>query len=285
VQALRIEVNGVRLFLDVEGARLLPDGPVMRERPTLILLHGGPGMDGAYWKPWASPLAEDCQVIYLDQRGAGRSDAGPEERWTFEQWGDDVRAFCDALEIERPLVCGSSFGGEVAMAYATRHPDHPAKLIILSAAPRLNVDRIAAVFERLGGPAAAGAARAFWRGMTPETGAAYARHCLPQYFRAPQDPDHDARSVLNSELTEWYLREGGPAHTCDFLPALASVQCPTLVMGGEDDPVTTIEDMADIASAIPAHLVRFERIQDCGHGPFFDAPDRTMQVIKEFIAA
>jgi proline iminopeptidase len=188
-------------------------------------------MDGAYWKPWASPLAEDCQVIYLDQRGAGRSDAGPEERWTFEQWGDDVRAVCDALEIERPLVCGSSFGGEVAMAYATRHPDHPAKLIILSAAPRLNVDRIAAVFERLGGPAAAGAARAFWRGMTPETGAAYARHCLPQYFRAPQDPDHDARSVLNSELTEWYLREGGPAHTCDFLPALASVQCPTLVMG------------------------------------------------------
>ena len=179
---MRIEVNGVRLFFDVEGAKLVPDGPVMREKPTLILLHGGPGMDGAYWRPWASGFSDICQVVYLDQRGAGRSEAGPTDRWTFEQWGDDVRAFCDALEIERPVVCGSSFGGEVAMAYATRHPEHPSKLIILSAAPRLNVERIAAAFERLGGARARDAAAAFWREMTPETGAAYVEHCLPLYF-------------------------------------------------------------------------------------------------------
>lgn len=41
---MRIEVNGIRLFFDVEGAKLVPDGPVMREKPTLILLHGGPGL-------------------------------------------------------------------------------------------------------------------------------------------------------------------------------------------------------------------------------------------------
>jgi pimeloyl-ACP methyl ester carboxylesterase len=44
----------------------------------------------------------------------------------------DVRAFCDALEIAQPIVYGASFGGMVALAYATRHPDHPAKLIVVT---------------------------------------------------------------------------------------------------------------------------------------------------------
>jgi hypothetical protein len=39
---MHVLVNGVRLFFDVEGAKLVPDGPAMREKPTLLLLHGGP---------------------------------------------------------------------------------------------------------------------------------------------------------------------------------------------------------------------------------------------------
>ncbi len=41
---MHILINGVKLFFDVEGAKLVPDGPVMREKPTLLLLHGGPGI-------------------------------------------------------------------------------------------------------------------------------------------------------------------------------------------------------------------------------------------------
>jgi pimeloyl-ACP methyl ester carboxylesterase len=129
---MHVLVNGVRLFFDVEGAKLVPDGPVMRERPTLLLLHGGPGFDHTIYKPAYSALADIAQVIYLDHRGNGRSDGGPKESWTLAQWGDDVRAFCDALGIEKPIVLGVSFGGMVAMAYATRHPDHPGKLILIT---------------------------------------------------------------------------------------------------------------------------------------------------------
>lgn len=38
-------------FFDVEGASLVPDGPSMREKPTLLLLHGGPGFDHSIYKP------------------------------------------------------------------------------------------------------------------------------------------------------------------------------------------------------------------------------------------
>src|SRR5262245_58636385 len=118
---MHILVNGVRLFFDVEGAKLVPDGNAMREKPTLILLHGGPGCDHSISKPAYSALADIAQVVYLDHRGNGRSDDGPRATWTLAQWGDDVRAFCDALGIVRPVVLGASFGGMVAAAYATRH--------------------------------------------------------------------------------------------------------------------------------------------------------------------
>ena len=99
-----VSVNGVRLFFDVEGAKLVPDGPMMREKPTLLMLHGGPGFDHSIYKPAYSALADIAQIAYLDHRGNGRSEDGPHESWNLAQWGDDVRAFCDALGITDPIV-------------------------------------------------------------------------------------------------------------------------------------------------------------------------------------
>ena len=60
---MRVVVNGVRLFFDVDGASLVPDGAVMRERPTLLLLHGGPGLDHSIYKPAFSTLTDIAQVV------------------------------------------------------------------------------------------------------------------------------------------------------------------------------------------------------------------------------
>jgi len=55
---MRIEVNGARIFFDVEGAKLVPEGTTMREKPTLLLLHGGPGFDHSGFKPEFSSFAD-----------------------------------------------------------------------------------------------------------------------------------------------------------------------------------------------------------------------------------
>jgi pimeloyl-ACP methyl ester carboxylesterase len=168
---MRVMVNGVRLFFDVEGASLVPDGPSMREKPTLLLLHGGPGFDHSIYKPGYASLADCAQLIYLDHRGNGRSDSGPKAAWTLAQWGDDVHAFCEVLGIKHPVVLGASFGGKVAMAYATRHPAHPAKLILISteAVGGTHKERRVAMFEKLGGPEVGALARhrIFERPLTP----------------------------------------------------------------------------------------------------------------------
>src|SRR3989442_11466581 len=102
--------------------------------------HGGPGIDHSRYRDFFSGFADVAQVVYLDHRGNGRSDAGPRERWRLEQWGDDVAAFCEALEIQKPIVMGESFGGMVALAYAVRHPEGPGKLVLCSTAARIDLD-------------------------------------------------------------------------------------------------------------------------------------------------
>lgn len=284
---MRVLVNGVRLFFDVEGASLVPDGPIMREKPTLLLLHGGPGFDHSIYKPAYSTLADLAQVIYLDHRGNGRSDTGPKDAWTLTQWGDDVRAFCDSLGIERPIVLGASFGGKVAMAYATRHPSHPAKLILISteAAGGTHKDRRVAMFERLGGPeVGAMARRRLFEGHGDKASLnAWLRLAFPLYTRTPRDPNVPQRIVNNPEVLQWFTRPGGEDHTFNMIPDLSRVQCPTLVMGGEEDPMTPIECQSDIASALPPHLARFERFPGCGHAVVPDAPELALAIIREFI--
>ena len=68
-----VEVNGAKLYFDVEGAGLVPDGAKMKAKPTLILLHGGPGFDHTTYKPAFCVLSDIAQIIYLDHRGNGRS--------------------------------------------------------------------------------------------------------------------------------------------------------------------------------------------------------------------
>jgi proline iminopeptidase len=113
---------GVRLFVDIEGAGLVPDGPAMRAKPTPILLHGGPGYDHASFKPAFSRPADVAQIVYYDHRGHGRSDARPRDEWTLDTFADDVVRSCDALGIEKPIVLGQSFGGFVAQRYLAPHP-------------------------------------------------------------------------------------------------------------------------------------------------------------------
>jgi pimeloyl-ACP methyl ester carboxylesterase len=285
---MHVLVNGVRLFFDVEGTKFVPDGPVMREKPTLLLLHGGPGADHSTLRPAYSALADIAQIVYLDHRGNGRSEVGPRESWNLAQWGDDVAAFCDALGIANPIVLGVSFGGMVALAYATRHAAHPSKLVLISTAASGGeyLERRVALFERFGGPETGALARRRFlevRGHDEASLDAWRRLASPYYTRTPRDPDWARRLVGRPEVLHWFTKPGGESQTFDLFPELHRIRCPTLVMGGEDDPIHPIESQADIAAALPPHLVQFERFADCRHAVIPDAPGRGMAVIREFI--
>ncbi len=278
---MRVRVNDAWLFFDVDGAKLRPDGATMREVPTVVLLHGGPGFDHSSFKPDFSRLANIAQVVYLDHRGNGRSDRGDPASWNLPQWGDDVRAFCEALEIVRPIVLGLSFGGMVAMSYATRHPEHPAKLVLSSTAARTRDDRALAMFEQLGGAEVREAARRFFENPSPETGPEFQKKCMPMYNRTPQGPEVAKRTIMNFELIFEFFRHESRSY--NFLPSLGRIKCPTLITAGKLDPITPLADSEDIAAAIAPGLARLEVFDNAGHGVHRDEPERFFKILNEFI--
>ncbi|TAD88024.1 MAG: alpha/beta hydrolase [Alphaproteobacteria bacterium] len=281
---MQISVNGTTLWFDVDGPVLVPDGPGMRERPTLLLLHGGPGFDHTGFKPVMEPLRDLCQIVYLDHRGQGRSGGSDPSHWTLNQWADDVRAFCDALGIVRPIVLGQSFGGMVAQAYATRHPDHPLAVIFSSTTARWDLALVLRRFEEVGGPAVRAVAEAFWTRMTDADRDAYMRVAMTCYNpRASADPFLRSRGRLKPEVLRHFSGPNGEMARMDFRADLARVRCPTLVLGGLADPVTPHECSREIAAALVNAPTELVLMDGCGHGVWRDDPEAGIAVLRRFV--
>jgi proline iminopeptidase len=274
---------GVRLYVDIEGAGLVPDGPAMREKPTLLLMHGGPGFDHTSFKPLFSRLADAAQIVYYDHRGHGRSDPRPSGEWTLDTFADDIVRLCDALGIEKPIVLGQSFGGFVAQRYIARHPAHAAKVILSSTSPQLNLERKLVMFERLGGPEAREAARRFWSAPDAASWRDYERLCRRHLYNPVRPPNDDAarRSSFNPEIL--FTSASGEQQTMNLLPGLANARCPVLVMAGALDPVCPLADARDIAAALPTALMQFAEFENCGHGVWRDEPDAALARLRKFI--
>lgn len=87
---MKIRANGLNLHFDVDGLGLVHQGNTMRQRPTVVALHGGPGVDHVGLKRMLAPLTKVAQVVWLDHRGNGRSDRASPETWNLATWGDDL---------------------------------------------------------------------------------------------------------------------------------------------------------------------------------------------------
>ena len=274
---MQVDVNDTRLWFDVDGPVLVPRGDSMEARPTLVLMHGGPGSyDHSYFKPWFSRLADRMQIVYLDLREHGRSERGDPANWSFEACADDVRAFCDALGIVRPVVLGHSMGGFVAILYGSRHPGHASGLILLSTFARFDLDRITEGFRSVAGDEVGELAR---RAYDDEdvTDSEWAR-----VFAAfgPHVPNEEelARRVRNEEVNE---RGGRLMTELDLLAELPKILSPTLVCAGSADPfLTTAAD--EILGGLRRGIGRLDVIEGAGHFPWLDTPDRVFEVIGDF---
>jgi pimeloyl-ACP methyl ester carboxylesterase len=282
---MRVVVDGVGLYFDVDGCALVADSEVMVERPTLLLLHGGPGADHSLFKPEFSAMTDVAQVIYLDQRGSGRSDRGEPSTWTWQRWADDVAEFCRVLGLRRVVLVGSSSGGLVAMACAARFPQLVAGLVLDSTlgAPTSLAESLD-VFERRGGAIAREAASRYLGGDTsPEAAQAWREHALPLYGSADDATMalRRARAMINDAVQDHFRRGGcGPA---DAAPYAASIVCPTLVLAGRDDPVSPAVAALRLADALVSTPARVETLAGVGHGVFRQAPDVAFELLRGFL--
>src|SRR5271165_2862478 len=127
---MRARLRGTEIYFDIEGMGLVPDGNAMRERPVGFLIHGGPGGDHSGFKPAFSPLAARMQLVYFDHRGQGRSARGDPAKYTLDENVEDMEALRRHLGLGPIVSIGTSYGGMVAMAHASRYPDSVSHLVL-----------------------------------------------------------------------------------------------------------------------------------------------------------
>ena len=255
---MRISLGDVSLWFDVSGPSVIPQGDTTAERPVVVAVHGGPGLDHMTVKSALGPLAEDCQVVYFDLRGHGRSDRSSAGSWNMRSWADDLRRLCDALGLDKPVVLGSSFGGDVALTYAARFPDHPGGIILANTTGgHWDDPRVIEAFGRVGGPEAAAIIeriRTYRRGGyaadAEDLQAEFTRVCYPLYSAtsgwAEESRRFLARMIRNPDVAAHY--DTHEISSFDPWSLLGAVRCPVLVLAGEDDPVCPLPVVEELAS-------------------------------------
>ena len=276
-----IDVGSARLFFDVVGESLNATSSDMAKRPTLILLHGGPGYDHSTLRPYFDRYSDTHQLIYLDHRGCGRS-TGEKETWYLDQWADDLEVFCKTLGVDSPIVFGQSFGGMVAMHYAARYPKSVSKLILSSTAAQFRLDETEKMMRKLGGDYAAEVAYQFFSKPSQAAYDTYGKVCLPLYSNpnAPAANNFRDRAIERPEVALHFFAD--EMARMDMRAEIGNISCPTLVVGGTIDPVTPPICSKAIADAI-GNNARLKLFEGCGHGPHRDDPEGAEKVMRGFL--
>jgi pimeloyl-ACP methyl ester carboxylesterase len=284
---MRISLGDVSVWFDVSGPSVVPDGDVTVERPVVVAVHGGPGLDHMTVKSALGPLEQEVQVVYFDLRGHGRSDRSSAEFWNLRTWADDLRLLCDTLGLRQPIVLGSSFGGDVALTYAALFPGHPGGIILANTTGgHRDMQRVIETFGRLGGPETAALVQRIYADPTGDYQAEFNRVCYPLYSATPSWVEESrlfqARIIKNPDLYMHYATH--EADQFDPWSLLGSVTCPVLVLAGEDDPVCPLPVVEELASQLPAETTRLVRLPGAHHTIFRDRPDLAFPAVLDFVS-
>lgn len=280
----KINIGDIDLFYVIYDQKKVVD-KLDRSKPVMVFFHGGPGMvDHTIYVPFWMQLSERLPVIFVDQRGNGRSDYGDPKLWNLQQCGRDVKQFCDALRIERPIIAGVSWGGYVAMSYAIQFPEHPRALIFCNTEAKVSPEARKAVFTRLGGEEAGQAVFEYDTQPSKEgVHDAFIKYCLPHYAKYnPYTQEQMERCIRNMPMRKKFMEEENLQF--DFRSELRRLMCPVLLMAGSDDGAHPAESAIETAKSIPAHLSHLHIIDDAGAPVYNDQPEQSLEILHDFLS-
>lgn len=246
--------------------------------PPLLLLNGGMMTMGA-WEPVAASLGEDFRVIRCDFRGQIFSPGEPEPN--LEAHVADVIALLDGLGIDRVHVAGTSFGGFVAVKLAALHPGRVASITVIAAGERITPD----LWEGSAKTREAALAAAAGTG----DGGRVLDHVLPATYspgyleaNAGLLGTHRRQTALLPRI--WFLGIAGILSSLeglDLTPDLPRIQCPALIVAGEEDRMFPLEHSQALASGIPG--ARLVVVPGGSHGMVIERPNEVAEILRGFL--
>ena len=281
---MRAQLRTKRIWFDTIGSSLADEAD-QGERPIILALHGGPGIDHSSVRPSVAPLGDLGQILLIDQCGHGRSDYGEPKDWTVESWASDIAELCEVLEVTRPILFGSSFGAMVALAVAGLFPELPSALVISnSGAGLIDHEATKEAFRRLGGDDVADIAWQSLEHPSPEASEAYNEVCLPFYSHRPGAAEF-ARSLFASSIRTPEVGTHFQSTIKSLQPGrhAATVLCPTLILCGADDVMVPEPVARGLLGLFSPSVAKLELVPDAGHFLYRDNPEHAYRVLRSFI--
>ena len=280
-------VNGCRIFFDVEGLQYIPDGPVMREKPVCLVLHGGPGADHTHFMPDLSPLSEVCQLIYIDDRNTGRSERTDVHTSSIRQNVEDIEALREYLGLDKVFILGQSYGGMKAQYYVSHYPEHLYGAMILSTGSNAAAIANSRVAEHVREYGTEEQYRT-WTSGDVFTGKMsfdeYLEIMLPLYHGKGKIKLDEAiaaskRGLKNDDVVQYQF--GNELVCFDLRPDLKNVKVPCVIVCGEKDFICDVDANREIAETIPG--AEFHVIPEASHEVIADYPEIVFPILKDFI--
>ena len=280
-------LRGTRLYFDIDGARLVPEGGSMRQRPVAMLVHGGPGGDHSGFKPSMRPLAERMQLVYFDHRGQGRSDPADPASYTLDENVEDMEALRRHLGLGPIVSIGTSYGGMVAMAHAARYPDAVSHLVlIVTAAHGGFVARAQQILEERGTAMQRQVCEMLWEGgfRTADEMRRYYDVMGPLYARRHDPVAAELgrrRAIYAPEPLNRAFGPTGFLRRFDLRPELERITAPTLILAGRHDWICPPAFSEEIHRLIPGSDLRI--FEESSHSIRVDEPQAMLDAIVGFV--
>ena len=266
---------------------------------TVVVLHGGPGLNLETVRPDLAPLARRHHLLYFDQRGSGRSEMPDSLQLTADAMVEDLEALRRTFRLEPMTLLGHSWGGRLALLYAMRYPSRVRRMVLVGSLPLRGLpwgdEYFATQRARRGDaeearraaldsvipsaadpyPACREQMRLFLRGVaaTPE---------IAQRIRgdgcAGTPENLRAHAMVNRLVFQSISTDSGGSW--DWRGRTAAIAMPALVVHGADDPLP-LSSAEKLAAALPGS--RLVVIPGAGHYPHAEQPEAFFPPVERFL--
>jgi proline iminopeptidase len=257
--------------------------------PRLLVVHGGPGADHYYLLPQMLRLGQKYDLTFYDQRGGGRSKSDSRATVTWQTHVDDLGALATEHRLEPLSIVGYSWGAMLTLLYAIEqrknpHLIPPSRMVLIDPAGLTREYRrqFDAEFARRQASPEIQALREELAasGLRERDPAAYRQRAfelsVAGYFADPRKAKDltPFRVIARIQQSVWEsLGE------FNLISELEGIKIPSIIIHGRDDPIP-LASSSEAARALGTELVVLD---DCGHVPYVEQPDRLFAALEPFL--
>ena len=268
-----LKSRGSNLFIDVNDIKVCYDDCGKGEIP-IIFIHGFP-FDKLMWQPQLDLFGKNYRVIAYDIRGFGKSTNGSAQG-SINLFADDLVKFMDGLEIKKAIVCGLSMGGYILLNAIIRYPQR-FDAIILSDTQCI-ADSFGAKEKRKK------AISQIVAGKINDFALGFIANIFSDETKKTKGDvvEKIKRTILSTRAEAVTATLSVLAERQDLCSSISQIEVPTLIICGEQDIVTPVEQAEFLHDTIPNSQLKI--IENAGHMSNLEKPDEFNMHIVEFLS-